>query len=205
MNPYRFIQNATRDKSRDSFFEVLIRAVIIKRPEDDNRLLVGGPIRINQSIGAGFRRSIGTHGQQWMIFIHLFFERRSIDFRSRDVNKSLHPVLVFEYGIGHGLGSQDIRFEKDVVIINGTGHMGLRSEMDHDVGLGNKGINQFSISHVSVPEDEPFSFVVVDIHRQILNASGIGEGVENDDLVIKIFMVEVPDKITSHKPCPPGD
>jgi hypothetical protein len=45
----------------------------------------------------------------------------------------------------------------------------------------------------------------IDIYRQILHISGIGERIENNDLILGVLMIDISDKIAPHKPSTSSD
>jgi hypothetical protein len=71
--------------------------------------------------------------------------------------------------------------------------------MDNHVGLADEGSDQFPIPHVAVPKTDSLVIEDVKVYRQIFNVSGIGKGIENDNLIIWIFVIEMPHKITPNE------
>jgi hypothetical protein len=45
----------------------------------------------------------------------------------------------------------------------------------------------------------------IDIYGQILHTSGIGERIENNDLILGVLMIDISDKIAPHKPSTSSD
>ena len=89
--------------------------------------------------------------------------------------------------------------KKKKIIIYGTRYMGLSSKMYDDVGCRNKGVHQFGIRDIPVPEKQSSIIVLVDINRKVFDVSCVGQGIEHYDPVVRILVIDVPHKIAPYK------
>src|SRR5580704_6265840 len=73
--------------------------------------------------------------------------------------------------------------------------MRLGREMQDDVGAANKSVDDIGVEHIAVPEFE--TLVVETVLGQVGDARGIGQRIEDDDLVAGIFLINVADEIAA--------
>src|SRR6266567_2405331 len=131
----RFFENATCNESRNGLFEMLVRTVIVERPYNDDWDIVGGPIRVHQTIRAALGRSIRTHRVQRMLLSHLPCKRRAVNFGRRDVYEALYAVTMFDNSVSDRLRSQDIGFKEEPVVIDRARDVGLSRHVYDNVRL----------------------------------------------------------------------
>src|SRR2546423_15598322 len=67
--------------------------------------------------------------------------------------------------------------------------------MDHYVRLAHQRAHQFAVANIAVPK-----LIAIGTHRAVrgvLNVTGIGQGIDYEQLVVGIFLVEMPHQVTA--------
>ena len=119
------------------------------------------------------------------------------------MHEQFDPVAVAENRIGDNLGAEDIRLEEKPVVEDGASHMRFGGKMQDDVGPANQRIDDIGVQHIAVPEFKPV--LVETVLWQIVDAPGIGQRIEDDDLVVGIFFIEVADEVAADESGAPRD
>src|SRR5512147_2815501 len=102
------------------------------------------------------------------------------------MNEPFDSIGMFQYGVGNRLRTKDIGNEKDSIEIQRPGHMCFSGKMHDDLRPFNKVIDKVEVVKVAVPEFE--SARVANFGWNILNVSGVGQRIKNNDLIIGILM-----------------
>ena len=101
-------------------------------------------------------------------------------------------------GVCQHLSADDVRLKKQGVIVNRPGHMGLRSKMDDDIAFRDQGIDNVRVGDVAVIKLEVT--VLLDAALNAVQVAGVGQGVQQKDVVFGIIPVQVVDEIATNEP-----
>ena len=119
-----------------------------------------------------------------------------------DVVEALPFVLLREAlpirlgGLQHGQRADDIGLREGEGVLDGTVHMGLRREVDHAVHLLFLHQGEHALEVADVHLDEPVVGPVLDV-LEIREIARVGELVQVDDPVLRIFVHEQPHDVAA--------
>ena len=146
-------------------------------------------------------RRVGTHRIQQMIFIHRLAQRRAVNFRRGDMNKTFYRMV--DNCIGNDLGSNDIRLEEQRVVINRPGDMRFGGKVYDHVAFGNQFIDDVRVSDVPMKKTKvavPLQGIV-----NIIQVSRVSQGIQKEDSIGRVLSIQVIDEVTADKPGPAGN
>jgi hypothetical protein len=103
----------------------------------------------------------------------------------------------------HQLRTNDVCLEKRQGIVQWARHMGFSCKMHHEIGLGNQLLNHTGVSDIAMVETEVR--VSPQCLRQIVQASGICQSVQNDHMISLVVFQEMFDKVAADKASAPSD
>ena len=111
------------------------------------------------------------------------------------MDEQLHRMA--DDGIGDHLCADDVGLKENGVVVDGAGNMRFRGEMDDDVALGYQLVDNGRLGDVAVEELE--TRVAFQTVIKVVQVAGIGQRIEQDDFVARIFFINVVDEITADK------
>ena len=78
--------------------------------------------------------------------------------------------------------------------------MRLGGKVDNDIRLRHKRIHDFAVSYIAVPETNTTIMIIfIQIYRKIVNMPGVCKSVKDYNFIIRVFFIDMPDKIASYK------
>src|SRR6185369_14031940 len=198
MNSKRFAEHATGDEARDDLLEMLTRSELIEGAYDDGGHVVGGEIRIHETIRPRLRARIRTHRHQRLLFVHLRRSGRTVYLGGGDVEEAVDVLDVLQHGVRDDLRAQYVGLEEMVIVVNRPRDVRLGGEVNDDIGLLDERVDKRRIPHIAVPElDARARAAVTTERRQVVEAAGICEQVEDEDPVIGVRVVKVVDEVAA--------
>ena len=223
------------DKQRDELLRELVRPIVVGAVRDDGGHSIGvverphemvagrlrGAVRAVRLVLEVLREELLAVGQVMLAAGRLRRERRldslrvrhlqgAVDFVGGDVVEALAFVLLRETlpvrlgGLQHGQGADDVGLREGEGILDGTVHMGFRRQMDHAVHLFLTHEGEHALEVADVHLDEPVVGPVLDV-LEVREIARVGEFVQVDDPVVRIFVHEQPHDVAADEAGAAGD
>src|SRR5262245_64387737 len=112
------------------------------------------------------------------------------------MNEAVDVRHVLQNGVRDNLRPQYIGFEEVIVVVNRAGDMRLGGEVHNDIGLLDQGVDERRIADIAMPElNSRVCTILSAKRRQVVQAAGVGEQVQDVDAVVRIGVVVVVNEV----------
>ena len=96
------------------------------------------------------------------------------------------------------LGADDVGLNEDFRAHDGAVDMGFGGEVNDDINAFHGPVNHFGIADIAFYKLKVQTF-------EVFQVAGVGQFVENDDFVIRIFAADMTDKVAADEASAAGD
>ena len=169
------------DEAGDDLLGVLVRAVVVERPDDRDRQVVRAPVRVGQPVAAGLGAGVRRARVERVVLGHRLGLGRAVDLRRRDQDEPL-DARVGAHRVEQHLGADHVGGDElGAALGDRLGDVRLGGGVhDHVDALERRG----DVAHVAdVALDEPQPLVLHHV-GQVVDVARVGEGVHRHDLVL---------------------
>jgi len=119
------------------------------------------------------------------------------------MDKPLDPFPIFKHCVHHGLGPEDIGLKKQPVLIDRSSHMGFGRKMDDHIDLAHQIKHKPDVANIPMIKCE--SGTPFDPGGQVVETPGIGQGVQDKQLIFRGPFPQIIHKIAPQKTGSPGN
>jgi len=114
------------------------------------------------------------------------------------VHEALDAIRAPEHGVRDHLRPEHVGLEEVVVVEDRSGDVRLGREVDDHVGPPDQALHERRVADVAVPElDPPVAGRLVEIGRQVVDASRVRQQIEHENPVVRVPVVEVMDEVAA--------
>ena len=196
-----FIMECVDDYQGNQFFRELVGTIVVAAPADGHREPVGPVVGQHQQIGPGLGAAVGAGGvdggglgKEQIRPVH---GQVPVYFIRGNLVEALDAI--FSAGVHQHRSADDVRFQEEFRVQNGSVHMGFGGKVDDLVGA-------------LVFKESIYGLAVADIHFVELETGmvqdggqggkipGVGQFVQADDVSFRMLLQHIKDKIRADEP-----